>query len=111
MRKRRRTKPGEPTGVHDILNELRSTTDLGHQLEQARIWEEWPFIAGEHLHGHGRPSGIREQTLLIEADSAVWMHKFAYHKWHILKRINMLAGRELVSDLFISLRSDDNTTR
>lgn len=67
-------------------------------------------MAGPHLYEHGRPVTVKENTLYIEADSPVWMHKFAYYKWDIIKRINRLARRELISDIFIQLTPDHGPT-
>jgi len=44
-------------------------------------------------------------------DSAVWMNKFSYRKWEIIRRINRQAGIELVSDLFLKLASDEEPER
>jgi predicted nucleic acid-binding Zn ribbon protein len=95
----------EPTGIGDILSSLKRETALGEQLEIARIWDEWPALAGK-LAYHGKPVTVKDGTLYIEADSTVWMHKFAYRKWGLMMRINKLAQRELVSDIFIKLAPD-----
>lgn len=96
----------KPEGVGDILTGMIKTTDLGKHLEHAEIWEHWPEIVGEITAQHARPQGIKDLQLRIEADSAVWMHKINYRKWQILKKINRLAGKELVSDIYIVLVSD-----
>lgn len=98
----------DPTEVGKILDDLKKTTGLGQQLDQARIWDRWSDLAGLHLAAHGQPKTIRDSTLYVEADSPVWMHRFALRKWSILKRINRLAGRELVSDLFVVLKADED---
>jgi len=100
-------KKSKPSSVGDILAKMAKTTELGKKLEQAIIWERWPEVAGASLCEHGHPHSIRENTLIVEADSSVWMNKSAYHKWHILQRINRLSGRELVSDIFVKLVGDD----
>ena len=82
------------------------TTDLGARLEEAKIWERWDTIAGPYLSPHSRPVAVRERVLHIEADSPVWMHKLAFKKWEIIRRINVLARRELVSDVFLRLADD-----
>ena len=97
-----------PESVGKILSQLKKDTELGKQLEQAQIWERWPELAGERYSAHGRPERIKEATLHIEVDSAVWMHRFAFVKWDIIKRVNRLAGCELISDIFISFASDDS---
>ena len=95
-----------PTKVGDVLTDLKQVTPLGKQLELAQIWERWPELAGPHLCDHGRPETVKGNVLHIEADSPVWMHKFAYRKWDLIKRINRMAGCELVSDIFVALRPD-----
>ena len=96
----------EPTEIAKILDTLKSTTKLGEQLEQAQIWEHWTAIAGPHLSEHGRPKSVKNGRLQIEADSAVWMHRFSYHKWDIIRRVNRIAGKELIHDVFVALLAD-----
>lgn len=98
-------KKSNPTSVGDILSSLAATTKLGRHLEHAQIWEHWPEIAGP-LAAHGRPKTVKDGQLRIEAESAVWMHKFTYKRWALVKAINRLAGKELVHDIFVSLIGD-----
>jgi predicted nucleic acid-binding Zn ribbon protein len=97
----------KPQSVGEILARLVKKTGLGRRLEQAKIWEHWPEIAGPSLYAHGRPHSIKDKTLTVEVDSTVWMNKYAYFKWDILKRANLLAGKELVSDVFFVLAPDE----
>lgn len=90
----------------EILKKLIATTPLGKVFEQAQIWDNWTEIAGKVLAGHGHPKDLREQRLRVIVDSAVWMHKYSYCKWEIIRRINRMAGKELVSDLFFLLAED-----
>ncbi len=93
--------------VGDILGQLKKNSSLGQQLEQAQIWERWPELAGPRLAAYGKPHHIRNGVLTVEAENPVWMHRFAYHKWKIIRRINRLAQRELVHDIFVRLAEDD----
>ena len=93
-------------GVGDILAKMKKSTELGKHLEHAEIWAHWPDIVGEAVAKHARPRSIKDLQLRIEVDSAVWMHKINYRKWQILKRINRLARKELVSDIYIVLLAD-----
>ena len=111
MKRKRPTKRtgrrGNPTKVGKVLGQIADGTDLGRHLEFAQIWERWSDIAGKHLSQHGQPRGVRDNVLHVEAASPVWMHKFAYKKWDIIRRINYMAGHELVSDLFIALADEE----
>lgn len=111
-------KRSRPTSIGDILGSLAKPRNrdkvekagldkLGKQLEQAKIWDHWPEIAGPHLAAHGEPSGIKENRLRIKVKSAVWMHKFSYKKWDIIKQVNRMARKELISDIFIELATED----
>jgi predicted nucleic acid-binding Zn ribbon protein len=96
----------EPASVGDILKSLVRKTNLGKKIEQARIWTEWADLAGPALAEHGRPHAVKDNTLIIEVDSTVWMNRYAYYKWDILKRINRLFKREIISDIYILLTPD-----
>ncbi len=96
----------EPTSAADIVAKLVKTTKIGQSLEQAQVWERWEEIVGPKMMPHCRPVWIRDNTLRIEADSSVNMHKLSYRQWDIIKRINRIAGKELVGDVFIVLMED-----
>lgn len=93
--------------VGDILSGLARTGNLGAQLELAVIFERWEDFAGPRLARHGRPYRVEDGKLLVRAESPVWMSRFSYEKWRILKRINRHARKELVSDLFVTLLPED----
>ncbi len=96
----------EPQEIGDILKELKATTDLGQRLEEAQIWEHWRAIAGPELAPHATPIGIRDGTLLVAVDSAVWMHKFSYHKSEIIDKSNDFLTQEKLSEVFFTLKED-----
>lgn len=96
-----------PEHIADILAQMTQTTPLGLNLEQARIWENWEQLVGKHLAAHSRPFNIKDGQLRISVTSAVWMHKLSYIKWDLLRRINRMAGKELVSDIFLMLEKED----
>lgn len=94
-------KKTEPKSLEDILGNLRETTCLGKLLVQAKVWDHWEELVGASLAPHGEPMGFRDTTLVIAAESAVWMNLFAYKKLAIIQRINGLVGCELVTDVFV----------
>ncbi|GMW00441.1 MAG: hypothetical protein AMXMBFR84_15780 [Candidatus Hydrogenedentota bacterium] len=98
-----------PKHVGDILDKLKKSTALGENLEQARIWERWPELAGARLAPHGQPRSVRDKTLYVDAESPVWANRFAYAKWDIIRRVNRLAGRELINEVFVALIAEEDT--
>ena len=101
MRRRR------PESLGDILAGARQTTPVGVALQYAQIWDHWGELVGPHLSEHGRPRGIREDgALVIEAESAVWVHRFTGEKWDLFHRINLMAGHQLISEIFVTLANE-----
>jgi predicted nucleic acid-binding Zn ribbon protein len=100
-------KPSNIEGINEILGRLKEQSLLGKQLELSLIWEQWEQIAGPALSKHGTPYAVDEGQLRVRVDSPVWMHKYAYHKWRIIKEINRRARKELISDLFVTLLPED----
>jgi predicted nucleic acid-binding Zn ribbon protein len=96
----------EPVELSKVIDQLKATTDLGRQLAEARIWEEWPSLAPGVLAHHGYPVSVKDKVLNVEVDSHTWMHRYAFKKWDIVKRINRMARQELISDIFIRLAPD-----
>jgi len=99
-------KKHELSSVGDILQKMTRETPLGENLRQAEIWKHWETIAGPKLSRHGRPQSVRDMQLRIEVDSPVWMHKFSYRKWDIVRRINRMARREMINAVFLVLIAD-----
>jgi len=97
----------EPESIASILEALRTTSDLGQQLDRAQIWERWPEIVGPKLATHCQPAGIRDDTLTVEVENAIWMHRISYCKREMLARINQLLDQEDLAEIYLVLASED----
>lgn len=97
----------DPEHLGDLISKLTKTTKLGQHLEHALIWQEWEHIIGKPLMDSARPVGVRDGQLRVEVANNVLMHKLAYRKWDMIGRINRLARKELVHDIFFLLADDD----
>lgn len=107
--RKRTTKKIGFSSVGDILNRMKVTTGLGEQLEKAKIWENWPELAGHNLAPHTQPKGIKENnTLVVECASPVWMHRISFIKWDLIKRVNLMYKKEMVSDVYFVLAGDED---
>jgi predicted nucleic acid-binding Zn ribbon protein len=96
----------DPAHSADIIARLVETTKLGQNLEHAIVWQRWPDVVGRVMAAHCRPVWIRDGILRVEADSAVSMHKLSYRQWDIVKRVNLLTGKEMIRDIFLVLADD-----
>jgi len=93
-------------GIGDILGGMIRKTKLGKHLQHAQIWEEWARIVGPKLATRCRPKTVKKMRLDIEADTAVTMHEVSLKKWGIIKRVNTLARKELINDIYVTLLPD-----
>ena len=98
----------EPAPIADILSTLKGTEEYGKHFEVGKIWRHWGEVVGERLLPHGRPLGVREETLYVEVSSAVWMHRYSYYKWEILARMSRIVRGLRVSEIFFVL-ADEGT--
>lgn len=96
----------EPIGISKILETMKASGELGQQLEQAKIWERWPEVAGAELMHHGQPRAVKNNVLYIEVDSAVWMHKYSYYKAELLAKVNGVFGELMIEDLHFVLSEE-----
>jgi len=101
-------KKNKPTAISDILAQITQKGQLGKALEHAQIWDRWPELAGDRLAPHGHPVSIKNGRLTVAVQSPVWLHKFTFVKWRLIKKINRLLGQEVVSDIFVSLARDED---
>ncbi len=102
-------KKTDPTHIGEILKHLAKHTALGTHLEHARIWKHWPELAGMPLAAHTRPKGVSQSVLRVEADSAVWMNYCIHEKARLVRNINRMARKKLITDLFVMLAGEDDT--
>ena len=98
---------GAPSAVGVVLDKITKAHGLRKHFDQGRIWQMWDEIAGTRLAPHGKPKLFKDKTLLIAIQSPVWMSRYAYSKWDLIKRVNLVAGYELINDLFFVLEDDD----
>ena len=96
-----------PEELKDILAGLQAKSELGRNLEEAKIWQFWETIVPPPFCAHAYPLRVRDRVLQIEAENAVWMHKISYLKLEILEKIRGIIDPDLVEDLRIVLAEED----
>lgn len=96
-----------PEDIKDILAGLKSKSELGRNLEEAKIWEYWDSIVPAPFNAHAYPLRVKNSLLYIEAETAVWMHKISYLKQEILEKLRGIIDPDLVDDLRIVLEEED----
>lgn len=96
-----------PEDIKDILAGLRAKSELGRNLEEAKIWQFWETLIPSPFSAHAYPLRVKDSVLHIEAENAVWLHKISYLKPEILEKIRGITDPELVVDLRFVLAEED----
>ncbi len=72
---------------------------LDRMLAEQPAVELWPQAAGEAIAQHARALTIDNGVLTVAVDGAGWLTQLVYLRPELVRRLNALAGRQLVSDI------------
>ena len=96
-----------PEDIKQILEGLKAKSELGRNLNEARVWEHWETIVPSPFNAHTFPLRVKNHVLFIEADNSVWMHKSSYLKQQILAKIQSIIPPETIEDLRFVLEAEE----
>jgi predicted nucleic acid-binding Zn ribbon protein len=85
--------------VKDILRRFLEQDSLRGPLAGWRAMEDWPAIVGPDVARRTRAVALRDQVLLVEVSSSVWMNQLTFLKPEILIRLREAAGPGVVADI------------
>lgn len=68
---------------------LKSTPNFDEGMTRIQIYESWPKIVGERVAKHCWPVAMFDDgTLIIAAESNVWLQSLRYLERQILEKVN-----------------------
>jgi len=97
----------EPTLLGDVLRAVLARLPIADELANYPIWSEWTALVGPVIAQHARPKRLRRGVLIVDVDSAEWMHELHYLKRDLRDRLNERLGTRVVRDLFLVLARED----
>lgn len=83
----------------DVIKEIIAEFNLGKKLNEARIIGSWEKIAGTMIARHTVQLRIVNQVLFVEVDSAALRNELTYSREKIRKKLNKIAGEELLKEV------------
>ncbi len=90
---------GEPVALSGLLNAVISELGLGQKVAECRAQLAWDRAVGEQLAQHAQPMNVKRGRMEVAVSSPVWSSQLSFMKREILRRINVEAGSEIVTDL------------
>jgi hypothetical protein len=74
-------------------------------LKDHIIWSAWKEAVGSHIATQTRVDRFYRKTLFIKVSNSVWMHQLQFMKDEIMGRVNGIAGKSVVQNIFFSIGS------
>ena len=96
-----------PEDIKHILEGLKATSELGRNLEEAKIWEHWASIVRAPYDSKSYPLRVKNNVLIIEVENAVYMHKISYLKGEILEKVQEIVPAKLIEEVRFTLEEED----
>lgn len=100
-----------PEDIRHILDGLKATSELGRNLQEARIWENWSSIVQSPYNTKSFPLRVKDGVLVIEVENAVFLHKISYLKDEILEKVQQAVRSEIIEDVRFVLEDEDKQKR
>ena len=101
-RGQRKQQPADdPVVLGALLEGVLADLGAAEKLTQCRALLAWEAAAGEALAAQARPLRIRKGRLELAVPSAVWRTQVTFARADLVRRINQLAGAEVVREIAI----------
>ena len=97
----RRSTPGDPTLVADILNDLVQQRDWNSGLAEGTLFATWSQIVGPEIAEHATPLSLLDGKLLVQCSSTAWATQLNLVSPKLLEQIRSSAPGALVERLEI----------
>ena len=88
-------------GVGAVIGKLFQQRGMEDKMRRYRAWKLWDKVVGPQIAARARPSRMRDNTLEVWVDHAVWMQELQLMKPKILARLNAALGEDLIKDIYL----------
>jgi predicted nucleic acid-binding Zn ribbon protein len=95
---------GLPVSLHDSLVELTSELRVAGPDAMRIVQAQWPAIVGRELTPHVRLGSLRDGTLTLEVDDAIWATPLRYLESGIVETLAERLGRGVVRAVRIAVQ-------
>jgi len=84
-----------------VIEELLELYRLKPKLDEAKVVEAWPVVAGEMIARNTREIYIRNGVLYVKVDSSALRNELLYAKSKLIAALNRKAGTNAISDIVL----------
>ena len=83
----------------EVLQELLKSYGLETKISRYRVIQLWPEIVGENINNVSKPERVVDSTLYVKVKSTTWRTELSFQKHDILKRIEEVVGKGVITDI------------
>ena len=94
-----RSKPGDPTLISDVLENLVTHRQWESGLAEGNLFVHWKKIVGDEIAQHATPISILDGTLTIQSSSTAWATQLQLMSNDLLMMIQKDAAGVLVENI------------
>ena len=88
--------------VGELIKEFYEQYKGPDYVDEIKVINSWKKVVGPFIASHTIDLAIRNHVLYVRVDSDALRSELSYSKSLLLKNLNEMAGKEVVSDLVLS---------
>jgi len=90
--------------VSAVMPQVLSDLRIDRRRAEAEVVKVWNELLDPNVVAHAQPTGLRNGTLFVAADSSVWLSEIVrYRRKEILDRLQHSFGRDLIRKISFRL--------
>ena len=86
----------------DLIKEFYEQHRGSGYLDEIKLINSWPKVVGPFIASHTIDLSIKNQVLFIRVDSDALRNELNYSKSLLLKNLNEMVGREVITEIVLS---------
>lgn len=86
----------------DLIKEFYELHRGADYLDEVKVVNSWPKVVGPFIASHTIDLYIKNGVLFVRVDSDALRSELNYSKSLLLKNLNELAGKEVVSEIILN---------
>jgi predicted nucleic acid-binding Zn ribbon protein len=93
-----KTRAVRARSVSAVLPNVLSDLRIDRRRCEAEVVKVWNHLLDPNITAHAQPTGLRNGTLFVTADSSVWLSELVrYRRKEILDRLQHSFGRDFIA--------------
>jgi predicted nucleic acid-binding Zn ribbon protein len=86
----------------DLIKEFYEQHRGSGYLDEIKLINSWPKVVGPFIASHTIDLSIKNQVLFVRVDSDALRNELNYSKSLLLKNLNEMVGREVITEIVLS---------